>query len=179
MTNSGKVGFYRKSTRSNRELIRLFEEIQKIRYESSDKDWEDKSFVKKLKEKESRARKKVLRMLKKGEIRTSDDFYRAADFFHHGDTFRSYALAVALAAASHHLGEPWGKNFYAVALDRFLLSIGQPQYFGTQFEKKEGKWRLSPYNKKTTDRERKECLVDPLKKLLKRAKDLEEEKSKK
>ena len=71
-----------------------------------------------------------------------------------------------MAAASYHLGEPWSKNYYAVALDRFLLSLKQPQYFGTQFEKRKGKWELFPYHKKTTDKERKQYFVDSLEKSL-------------
>jgi len=169
MAKPKKLGFYRKSRQSNKKLIRIFEKNQKVRFSG---DWKDKKFIKKLVQEEREARKEVLMMLKKGQIRTSDDFYRAAFLFHHGNNFRSYTLAVALAAVSHHLGEIWGKNFYAVALDRFLLSIKQPQYFGTQFEKRYGKWRISPYNLKTTDKERKEYFVEPLKKILKRIKEI-------
>lgn len=170
-----RFGFYRKSRESNRRLIDIFERNQEVRYAYMFKDWkskENKAVIEQLMRKEKEARKEIKKMLKKGEIKTADDFYRAAWFFHHGRSFRDYALAVALAATSHHLGEHWGKNFYAVTLDRFLLFIGQPQYFGTQFEKKYGKWRISLYNKKTTDRERKEYSVEPLKKTLERVKEL-------
>lgn len=180
MIKPKKLGFYRKSEKSNKRLIDLFERNQMIRYASSNKDWEDKNFLDKLVQEEKTARAEILKMLKKGEIRTSDDFYRASWFFHHGATFHSYALAITFAAVSFHLGEPWGKNLYALALDRFLLSIGQPQYFGTQFEKRYGKWKLSPYNKKTTDKERKLYFVEPLKKTLEKIKDFElQEKTKK
>ena len=158
------MGFFHKTTKSNKRLVEIFEKNQKDRY---DGDWEDKKFVKNSTKEERRARKEILGMLKKGEVRTRDDFYRAAWFFHHGNTFRSHGLAVALATVSYQLGEPWGKNFYAVALDRFLLSINQPQSFGTQFEKKRGKWVVSPYNKNTTDKERKLYFVDPINKTLK------------
>jgi len=164
MSKQKKIGFYREHSQSNKRLIKIFEKNQKARLEN---EWKDKNFIKNLVQSEKQARKEILKMLNKEEVRTSDDFYRAAWFFHHGNTFRSYALAVALSAASYHLGELWGKNFYAVALDRFLLSVGRPQYFGTQFEKKYGKWRLSPYNKKTTDKERKEYFVGPIRKAIK------------
>jgi len=180
MIKPKKIGFYYKSEKSNKRLIYLFERNQRIRYAGSNKDWEDKSFLSKLAQEEKKARLEILKMLRKGEIRTADDFYRASWFFHHGTNFHSYALATALAATSYHLGEPWGKNLYALALDRFLLSIGQPQYFGTQFEKKYGKWRFSPYNKKTKDEERKLYFVEPIKKSMKSVKDLElQEKAKK
>lgn len=164
MSRPKKLGFYRKSHQSNKKLIKVFEKNQKARLNG---DWKDKNFVKKLFKEEKQVRKEILKMLKEGKIKTSDDFYRAAWFFHHGSSFHSYALAVALATASYHLGELWGKNFYAVALDRFLLSIGQPQHFGTQFEGKKRKLKLASYNKKTTDKERKEYFVNPIKKTIK------------
>lgn len=172
MSGQKKLGFYRKSKDSNRKLIKLFEECQLMWY-SSPKGWQNKKFIEKLGHTERQGRKEILKMLKKGEIRTPDDFYRAAWLFRHGNSFRSHALAVALAAVSYQLGEPWGKNFYAVALDRFLLSIKQPQYFGTLFKKKKGEWQPLPYNPKTTDKERKEYSVEPIKKAIKRSEEFE------
>lgn len=167
MSRKRRLGFYRKTDRSNKRLIALFEENQELRYASAEKDWKNKDFVRKLEQSERLARKEIEGFLRRGKIRTLDDFYRAAWFFHHGSDSRSYALAVALAAVSNHLGETWGKNLYAVALDRFLLSVKNPQFFGTQIEMEKGKWVLAPYNKKTTDDERKAYLVDPLEKTAK------------
>lgn len=178
MSSQKKLGFYHYSPQSNKRLIRLFEKNQKIRCSKTLKDWKNKQFIKELQKKERQARKEILIMLQKGKVRTSDDFYRAAWFFHHGNNFRAYALAVTLTIASYHLGELWGKSFYAVALDRFLLSAKQRQYFGTQLKRKRGKrggWQLSPYNPKTTDRERKEYFVEPLSKALKRTEEFEQE----
>lgn len=166
---SRKVGFYHKSSKSNQRLVILFEALQKERLQVN---MEDTNSIKKINLKEKQMRNEVLKMLKKGEIKTSDDFYRAAMLFQHGSNFKSYAMAVALAAVSAHLGEPWGKSLYAMALDRFLLSIGQKQYFGTNFEKVKGKWRLAPYNEKTRDFERKFYLVEPMKKILEEIKKL-------
>jgi hypothetical protein len=151
-----KLGYYHYSPTSNRRLIELFEKNQKQRYSASNKDWENKEFTQRLWKEEIAARKEVAGMLKRGEIRTADDFYRAGHFFHHSLMFRDYALGLACFSASWHLGDLWGKNYYAVALDRFLVSIKQPQYFTTQFEKRKGKWILSPYRKGVSDKERKE-----------------------
>lgn len=164
-----KIGFYRKSSKSNQRLVVVFQNLQKERLQGN---WENTNFLKNISLKEKQARKDVLKMLKKREIRTSDDFYRAAMLFQHGTDFRSYALAVALAAVSGHLGESWGRSLYAMALDRFLLSVGQKQHFGTNFEKTEGVWKLSPYNKKTSDYERQFYLVEPMKKILQEIKKL-------
>lgn len=166
---SRKVGFYHKSSESNQRLVILFETLQEDRLQVNMKDANSR---KKISLKEKQIRNEVLKMLKKGEIKTSDDFYRTAMLFQHGSNFKSYAMAVALAAVSAHLGETWGRSLYAMALDRFLLSIGQKQYFGTNFEKVKGKWRLAPHNEKTKDFERKFYLVEPMKKILQEIKKL-------
>lgn len=169
-----KFGFFHYSPLSNKRLIELFERNQKLRYGASDEDWADKEFTMKLRDEEIRARKAIIGLLRRGEITTADDFYRAGHFFHHSLTFRDYALGLTLFAASHHLGELWGKNYYAVALDRFLLSIKQPQYFGTQFERKKGKWLISSSRENVSDKERKKYLVEPLEKMKKRVNKMNE-----
>lgn len=155
------------------ELVFVFEKIQKIRSESIDNDWLDKKFINKLETLEKSARKKVLNMLKNKRLKTADDFFRAGDIFHHGKDFRSYMVAVALLAISSHFGEPWGKNHYAVALDRLLMSLGLPQHFGSQFIMKNGKWELDKTDSKTTDKERVEYGIEPLEILEKSAKDMD------
>lgn len=158
-----KLGFFRKSKSSNKRLINLFESNQKLRYQSQEQDWGNKIFLKRLQNQESQAKKEILQLLKKGKIKTSDDFYRAAWLFHHSSNFRHYALAVALASTSWLMGEPWGKNLFATTMDRFLLSIRQPQYFTTQYKKTRGAWLLFPYNRKVTDKTRKWFHVGTLK----------------
>lgn len=159
-----RLGYYRKSVKSNKRLIELFEINQRQRFAASNKDWADRQFTRRLWKEETQARREILGMLRRGEIRSADDFYRAGHFFHHGSKFRDYALGLALFAASRHFGELWGKNTYAVALDRFLISVNQPQYFVTQFEKRRGRWLISPYRKGVLDKERKEYFVEPIEK---------------
>lgn len=154
-----KLGYYHYSPTSNQWLIELFERNEKKRYSMSSKDWNDEQQARQLAQEERQARKEILQMLRKGDVCTSDDFFRAGHFFHHGSNFRDYALGLALFATSRHLGELWGKNYYAVALDRFLVSVKQPQYFATQFEKRRGKWIISPYRKNVSDKERKKYFV--------------------
>jgi len=141
------------------------------------KDWGDKKLTRELTKEERLARQEIVDMLRRGEIRTSDDFYRAGHFFHHGSNFRDYALGLALFAVSRHLGELWGKNTYAVALDRFLLSIKQPQYFVTQFEKQRGKWIISRYRKGIIDKERAKYFVESLAKTKKQVKQMNRDES--
>ncbi len=170
-----RLGYYRKSAKSNKRLIKLFEINQRQRFVASNKDWADKEFTRRLWKEEIQDRREILGMLRRGEIRTADDFYRAGHFFHHGSNFRDYALGLALFAASRHLGELWGKNTYAVAVDRFLTSIKQPQYFVTQFEKRRGKWLISSYRRGVSDQERKEYFVETLAKTKKRVGEMNQE----
>ena len=151
----------------------LFEKIQKIRLESNPEDWQNENFLKSLRQIENRAKSEVLKMIKNNNLKTSDDFLRAGDIFHHGNTSSEYMLAAALNALSMHLGEPWAKNHYAVAIDRLFLSLGLPQYFGSQYIKRNGKWVLDKYNKKTADKERLKYTIEPLRLLKKRAEDIE------
>jgi len=167
-----KIGFYRKTKESNCELIFIFDEIQRIRAQGTDKNWAKKSYIKKLTTLEKKAFRKILTMLKEKKLKTPDDFYRASFIFHHGPSFRYYMIAVALAAISNHLGEPRGKNIYAVAIDRLLLSLGLPQHFGSQYIKKNGKWQLDKYDPKTTDKERVEYTIEPLTTLKKHAREM-------
>ena len=168
-----RIGYFRKTRSSNRVLVSLFEEIQQLRSESTYQDWQEQGFVRKLTSLEKLARKKILILLKSKKLKTSDDFLRAADIFHHGPDFQSYMIAVALAAISNHLGEPWGKNHFAVAIDRLLQSLGLPQHFGTQYSKIKGKWQLDKVDLKTTDKERLEYGVEPIRLLKKRVRDMD------
>lgn len=149
---SQKVGFYRKTQESNKRLIKIFEELQRERLKA---DFDNLELGKKINYLDKKAIKEVLKMLEKGQIQTADDFYRAAMIFQHGESYKSYALAVTLALVSDLLGEVWGKTLTAAAMDRFLLSINQSQYFGTSFEKREGVWELSTYRKEISDKARK------------------------
>lgn len=170
MSMTKKIGFFRKTKQSNKKLIVLFEKIQKIRFESSNSDWQDKDFVKKLMSLEKEARSEILNLLREKNLKTSDDFYRASFIFHHGLNFKHYMFAVTFASISHHLGEQRAKNFYAVTLDRLLLNIGLPQHFGSQFTKKSGEWQLEKIDNKTTDKERAEHGIEALSLIKKRMK---------
>lgn len=145
----------------------IFEKIQDIRINKNFEDsLEDSKIIKKLLKEEQEARKKLLLMLKRGQVRTADDFYRATLLFQHDDkSLKSYALAIALSTISYLLGERWGKSLSAAAIDRFLLSIHQKQLFGTNFEKLDNTWKMAPWQEGIPDKLRKEYDIPPLKKL--------------
>ena len=62
------------------------------------------------------------------------------------------------------MGDGRSKWLYAATLDRWLLSTGKPQKFGTQFRKeKNGDWELAqPIDKTVTDTKRAQYNVPPL-----------------
>lgn len=78
-------------------------------------------------------RKRARRLLEQGALQTGADFHDAAFIFQHGNQPEDYLLAHVLAIAAVAKGEPRGRWIAAATLDRYLLSIGQPQVFGTQY----------------------------------------------
>ena len=112
-------------------------------------------------------REHVLRMLAKTEIISGTEMYLAAFIFQHGSCSDDYALANRLAEAAIKRGSRDAKWLYAASLDRYLVSKHLAQKFGTQFRIQDGKRRLLPFDKTTTDAERKKYNVPPLVEILK------------
>lgn len=160
------------SRKTNRELLALFRESVRLRYECMDTGWQDKQMIAKIVRFEKGAMKKVKKMLINGQIVTHDDFFRGAHFFQHSLKIADYAMAATLYAISGFLGDDWGKNHHALAIDRFLLSIKQPQIFGTQYERQNNRWTISHYREDVSDSLRKEYEVPPLKESLANAQNI-------
>ncbi|MEK7390222.1 MAG: hypothetical protein AAB036_11050 [Elusimicrobiota bacterium] len=87
-----------------------------------------------LKARDRERRREVFEMMSRSEVNTSSDLYRAAVILLHGaepkDFLTSHRLSL-LAAINGHRPSRW---LTAASLDRFLMSIGLPQTYGTQFE---------------------------------------------
>ena len=77
-----------------------------------------------------------------------------------------YKRAHEFAKKAVSLGSNVTKWLYAASLDRWLVSQGKLQKFGTQYNIKNGE--IAPYDTQTNDREREEYGVPNLSKLLKR-----------
>jgi hypothetical protein len=86
----------------------------------------------------------VLQMISGGEVNTSNDLYRAALIFQHGSEPKDFLIAHRLASMAAINGQRPARWLIAAALDRFLMSLGQAQLYGTQFEHdpEENKYRL-------------------------------------
>ncbi len=63
-----------------------------------------------------------------------------AMIFHHRDNAEDYYVAYELAKTAVENGEHDVRWLQAAAEDRYLLSIGKRQKWGTQFRKENGKW---------------------------------------
>ena len=75
--------------------------------------------------------------MSRGEVNTQNDLYRAAVIFLHGAEPKDFLISHRLAVVSSIQGHRAARWLTAASLDRFLMSIGLPQTYGTQFEHNE------------------------------------------
>lgn len=90
-----------------------------------------------LKERDAARRKEILELMSRGEVNTQNDLYRAAVVFLHGVEPKEFLTSHRLAVISSIQGHRAARWLAAASLDRFLMSIGLPQTYGTQFEHNE------------------------------------------
>ena len=134
----------------------IFSEDQEARTKESI-DWET------LSREDTERRVEVMGYLNKGQLTTGNDMYYAAFIFQHGNCPEHYQLANQLADKAIKLGYRDARWIYAATLDRYLLSTGKKQKFGTQYVSNDGcTYVLEPVNPKTTDAERRRFDVPPL-----------------
>lgn len=125
--------------------------------------------LKKLNQRDQSRRQIVMKLYKDKKIHSAKDFHYAALIFQHGETSDEYRLAHEFATKAVEQGDRTARWLSAATLDRYLLSSGKPQKFGTQFIKDgKGDWHLAqPVDPSVTDEERSLYGVPPLKDALK------------
>jgi len=113
-------------------------------------------------------RQKVKEMIEKRKLVVAEDFHHASVIFQHGETSDDYRLANQLAKKALDMGDERAKWLYAASLDRWFLSVGKPQKFGTQFVRNsQDEWELAqPLDPSVTDEERTKYNVPPISKAL-------------
>ena len=165
----------------NEEVTRLFTEDQADRGPKDGKaiDW------KVVGPRDTARQKRVMELYTAGELRTGKDYFHAGMILQHGDRPEDYLLCheLCVAAVFKSGGSPkasWlgtAKWLAAASEDRFLLSIGRPQRFGTQFSASgpRSSWRLDKVEAGVSDELRKVWNVPTLAK----AKERETEMNKK
>jgi hypothetical protein len=140
-------------------LVRLYEADQADRAGTlKDTDWAA------VEKRDAERRQRVLEILEKGGAREAADYYHAAMVFQHGiqpeDHDRAHAWCLeALKLAPDHAKARW---LAAASKDRALMWRSQPQLYGTQFKKVDGKWILWEVDPSITDEERAKWGVPPL-----------------
>jgi hypothetical protein len=110
-------------------------------------------------------RLRVRELVEADVLRSADDRYHAATVLQHGNRPDDFRIAHELCIAALEL-EPdhdAARWLAAAAKDRHLQSIGEPQIYGTQFRKVDGRWTLDPIDPDAvSDAERARWGVPPL-----------------
>jgi hypothetical protein len=149
----------------NKILAKMFETDQADREPGSEGiDWNAVNV------RDAERRTKTLELLRGGKIRTSDDFLHAAYIFQHGKAIEDFRLALSLAwlAASINPNNEDAKSLTASAWDRLLMNQGQPQWYGTQYQRfGDGAWMLHEVQEGAVSDEQRNALNVPTLKELK------------
>ncbi|MEO8736648.1 MAG: hypothetical protein ABI380_08935 [Edaphobacter sp.] len=92
-------------------------------------------------------REAVKKMIAKGQLETGRDYFNAAIIMQHGAASDDYLLAHTLAVIGTSKGNKTCIWLSAATLDRYLLSIKQPQIYGTQYNHFDPTklWTQAPY----------------------------------
>jgi hypothetical protein len=111
------------------ELARIYDEDQEDRMPVGGKaiDWS----VVGPRDRKREARVKEL--YEAGLLRTGKDFYRAAMVLQHASRPEDYLLAHEFCLAALAKGDQDARWLAAATEDRYLMNIGRPQRFGTQY----------------------------------------------
>jgi hypothetical protein len=157
--------------KDSEELSKLHEEDQADRKPKGGKpiDWaavgpRDKARLARVKE-----------LYRAGKLQTGADYYHAAMLHQHSLEPADHLLAHELCVVAIGKGDKRARWLAAASEDRFLMNIGRPQRFGTQFQASGGgPFRLHKVEEGVTDALRKEFAVPTLEESKKREEKLNE-----
>ncbi|MBA2649729.1 MAG: hypothetical protein H0U75_09100 [Legionella sp.] len=90
--------------------------------------------INQLIEQDLKRRKRVGEIMGEGCISTMEDYAAAALIYQHGDVPDHYYQAFIWASKALSLGDLKQKALVAMTIDRYLISIGKKQLFGSQFQ---------------------------------------------
>jgi hypothetical protein len=111
------------------ELARLYDEDQGDRQPPGGKpiDWSV------VGPRDRRREARVKELYEAGTLRTGKDFHRAAMVLQHASRPEDYLLAHEFCVVALAKGETEARWLAAATEDRYLMNIGRPQRFGTQY----------------------------------------------
>lgn len=107
-------------------------------------------------------RVRVATIYAQGMVVSAADHYHAALVMLYGEEIAHWELARSLARQAVKLGDSRAWSIIAAAWDRVLLEQGEPQRFGTQFVRENGRLTLGRVDPQVTDAERAFYGVPPL-----------------
>lgn len=144
----------------NEELIKLYTQGLDDR-----KDWDPTTSLKKIGNRDAEHIERALQLLTEGKVKTTYDFYRMAMLFQHGRTTENYRKANAFAwvAATMKPGDVDLMWLTAATWDRWLMSQGKPQQYGTQYSPVPGTntYVLKDFDDSViSDSEREKCGIE-------------------
>jgi hypothetical protein len=125
-----------------------------------------------LRERDRQRRRRASEMVAADELQTAEDYFHAAQLFHHGDNINDFELAYKLAVKAAEMGHRPARWMAAAACDRWLIEQGKPQKYGTQYAGDEERLWLIDVDPETTDEERIAWDVPPLSEALRRAEEV-------
>jgi hypothetical protein len=114
----------------SKELQDLVYEDQKVR---SDYFHMTKNNIMKMMKNDLERRKRVGEIFGEGCFNTAKDYMAAALIYQHGTTPDHFFQTFIWANKAAQLGDKNGKQLAALGIDRYLMSIGKKQLFGSQF----------------------------------------------
>lgn len=118
----------KKSPADNEELSRLYTEDQADRMPKDGKiDW------KTVGPRDAKRLARVHEMYQANQLATGADYYHTAMVLQHSHVANDFMLAHELCVVAIGKGEERAKWLAAASEDRFLMNIGRPQRFGTQY----------------------------------------------
>jgi hypothetical protein len=113
----------------NAELALMYQEDQSDRMPADGKPIDWKVVAPRDKVRETRAKE----LYTANQLKTGADYYYVAMILQHAATPEDYLLAHELCIVAIIKGEERAKWLAAASEDRFLMNIGRPQRFGTQY----------------------------------------------
>ncbi len=128
----GKLERCSDNLKASADLDQIYRDDQGARSGPGPKDWDA------IRKADADRRTRVRGLLDAGKLRCSTDYLRAAFVFQHGEAAEDYLLAHVLSSAASEQGEMGASWLAAATLDRYLMAIGRPQVFGTQFNTPKG-----------------------------------------
>jgi hypothetical protein len=118
-----------------RQISRSKELLDILTKDQIDRDNFDKkktAGLNELRARDTARRMRVGEIFSEGCFQTSADFAAGAILFQHGEVSEHYYQAFIWANRAVELGDHTQRKLMALAIDRFLVSIGKKQLFGTQ-----------------------------------------------